>query len=71
VHDERVTGRAALDGEHRGHGGRIGGVGPQPVDGLGGEGHQPAGPQGGGGRAHGTLVGGVDGELVQARHATG
>lgn len=44
--DKRVVGRAALGGEDLGHGGRIGGVGAEAVDGLGGESDQPALGQG-------------------------
>ena len=45
VHDHRVIRRAALDLEYLAHRGRIGGVGAESVDGLGGKYHQIAGAQ--------------------------
>ena len=42
VHDERVERRAGLHLEDAGHRPRVEGVGAEAVDGLGGEGHEPA-----------------------------
>ncbi len=43
--DQRVEARPALGGEDRGHRPVVGGIAAQPIDGLGGEGDQPAGAQ--------------------------
>jgi len=43
--DQRVEARPALGGEDRGHRPVVGGVAAQAIDGFGGEGDQPSGPQ--------------------------
>src|ERR1700737_2006373 len=46
MHDHRMIARPAFDLENLAHGGRIGGIRPEAVDGLGREYHQIAGAQG-------------------------
>jgi hypothetical protein len=45
VDDERAGGGSALDGEDAGYGIRIEGVGPEAIDGFGGEGHEASGAE--------------------------
>src|SRR6266851_4788565 len=46
MHDHRMIGRTPLDLENLAHGGRIGGIRPESIHGLGREHHQIAGAQG-------------------------
>ncbi len=69
VDDQRVVRRAPLGAEDARDGVRSQGVGPQAVDRLGGERHQPAPPQHGGGGPDGVGVAGVvDGGLDGVAH---
>ena len=56
--DQRVEGRPALGAVDAGDRGRIGGVGTEPIDGLGRERDQPALGQHARRRRHGSLAGG-------------
>ena len=46
MHDHRMIGGTAFDLENLAHGGWIGGIRAEPIDGLGRKHHQIAGPQG-------------------------
>ena len=55
--DQRIEGRPALGLVEPGNGRRVGGVGAEPIDGLGRERDQPAFRQAARGRGHGGLIG--------------
>ncbi len=68
--DERVEGRAFLGCEDAGDGLGIEGIRPQPVDGLGREGDELAGPDGGRCLAdRGWVVAGEDARMHHGRHS--
>ena len=70
MHDQRVEARPLFGGKHLGDGARVERIGAEPVDGLGGKGHDIAAGKRLGRSPDGVWRGGNDGHCAISRVTT-